>query len=334
MKKILLYGAGPMAVEYAKVLMAMQKDFDVIGRGEASAKLFEEKTGKKVLLNNLQHSNSSPVGEDKGEVAKENAANNFIQSSDYSSAIVAVSMEQLGNVTRHLLDNNFKTILVEKPGGLNGADIQAVSNLATEKNATVLLAYNRRFYASVLAAEKYINEDGGLTSMHFEFTEWSHVIEPLQKAEGVKENWFLGNSTHVVDLAFYLGGNADKISCFKSGSLAWHPSGAAFAGSGITDKNVLFTYNANWNAPGRWGVELMTNNYRIILKPLEKLQIQKKGSVAIEEIVIDDKLDKDFKPGLYLQTQLFLQSDFSKFSNIHQQAEKANGIYHQMINAV
>ncbi|MEY2829122.1 MAG: hypothetical protein RIQ33_980, partial [Bacteroidota bacterium] len=33
-----------MAVEYAKVLMAMQKDFDVIGRGEASAKLFEEKT--------------------------------------------------------------------------------------------------------------------------------------------------------------------------------------------------------------------------------------------------------------------------------------------------
>ncbi|MEY2828832.1 MAG: hypothetical protein RIQ33_690, partial [Bacteroidota bacterium] len=236
-----------------------------------------------------------------------------------------------GNVTRHLIENNFKTILVEKPGGLNGADIQAVSNLATEKNATVLLAYNRRFYASVLAAEKYIHEDGGLTSMHFEFTEWSHVIEPLQKAEGVKENWFLGNSTHVVDLAFYLGGNAKEISCYKSGSLAWHPSGAAFAGSGITDKNVLFTYNANWNAPGRWGVELMTNNYRIILKPLEKLQIQKKGSVAIEEILIDDTLDKDFKPGLYLQTQLFLQNDFSKFSTIHQQAENANGVYKKMV---
>ncbi|MEN9523452.1 MAG: hypothetical protein RL065_1829 [Bacteroidota bacterium] len=308
MKKILLYGAGPMAVEYAKVLLALNKDFDVIGRGEASAKLFEEKTGKKVLLDTS------------------------INSTNYSSVIVAVSMEQLGNVTRQLIENNFKTILVEKPGGLNAADIQAVSTLATEKNATVLLAYNRRFYASTLAAEKIIAADGGIISMHFEFTEWSHVIEPLPKAEGVKENWFLGNSTHVVDLAFYLGGNAKEISCYKSGSLSWHPSGAAFVGSGITDKNILFSYNANWNAPGRWGVELMTANHRLILRPMEKLQVQKKGSVAIEEVLIDDILDKDFKPGLYLQTQSFLQNDFSRFSNIRQQAENANGVYSKMMS--
>ena len=37
-------------------------------------------------------------------------------------------------------------------------------------------------------------------------------IEKLNKVPGIKENWFLGNSTHVVDLAFYLGGKPKQIS--------------------------------------------------------------------------------------------------------------------------
>ena len=301
-KKILLVGAGPMAVEYAKVLNALTIDYDVIGRGEASAKFFFEKTNKKVITQNIDE---------------------YYVSENYDAAIVAVSMEQLTNATIKLLENNFKKILVEKPAGMKSSEIQQVASLAKEKNADVLIAYNRRFYASTLAAEKMMKEDGGPTSMHFEFTEWSHVIEPLQKAKGVKENWFFGNSTHVVDLAFALGGMPKEMTSYKNGLISWHPNGAAFAGAGITDKNVLFSYNANWNAPGRWSVEWLTNKHRFILKPLEKLQVQKLGSVAVEEVAIDDKLDKDFKPGLFLQTQSFLQNDFTRFINIHQQAENA-----------
>jgi predicted dehydrogenase len=308
--KILLYGAGPMAIDYAKVLLAMNIDFDVIGRGESSAKIFHEKIGKQVLIN--------PT----------------LNATDYDAAIVAVSMEQLGTVTEQLLALNFNKILVEKPGGINAEEIEKISKLCIEKNATILLAYNRRFYASVLAAENVIKNDGGISSIHFEFTEWSHVIEPLIKADGVKENWFLGNSTHVVDLAFYLAGNPEKISCYKSGKLAWHSAGAAFVGSGVTNKNVLFSYNANWNAPGRWGVEVMTNQHRLILRPLEKLQIQKKGSVAIEEFLIDDVLDKKFKPGLYKQTEAFLNNNFESFCTLKEQAENANGIYNKMMNCI
>ena len=50
-----------------------------------------------------------------------------------------------------------------------------------------------------------IAEDGGVTSFHFEFTEWSHQIQHLQKAPGVMDHWVLGNSSHVLDLAFHLG---------------------------------------------------------------------------------------------------------------------------------
>ena len=63
---------------------------------------------------------------------------------------------------------------------------------------------------------------------------------------------------HVVDLAFYLCGKPDEISCYTTGGLNWHSAASVFAGAGITKKNVLFSYNANWGAPGRWGVEIMT----------------------------------------------------------------------------
>ena len=85
MNKILLVGAGPMAVEYAKVLQSLAIEFDVIGRGEASAKTFFEKTNKTVITQNVDE---------------------YYVAAKYDAAIVAVSMEQLANATLKLLVNN------------------------------------------------------------------------------------------------------------------------------------------------------------------------------------------------------------------------------------
>jgi hypothetical protein len=32
-----------------------------------------------------------------------------------------------------------------------------------------------------------------------------------------------------------------------------------FAGAGVADNDALFSYHANWAAPGRWCVEILTN---------------------------------------------------------------------------
>ena len=45
---ILLVGCGPMAVEYLKVLSDIGSDVTVIGRGDDSARWFEEQTGLSV----------------------------------------------------------------------------------------------------------------------------------------------------------------------------------------------------------------------------------------------------------------------------------------------
>lgn len=290
---ILLIGAGPMAIEYAKILKYMGINPCVLGRGSESAKRFSDEIGISVIENGMD------------QFSKED------RFKDFNTAIVAVNENLLGDVTRNLIRQGIGKILVEKPGGLDNADIRSVASAAKRREAQVFVGYNRRLYASVQKAKEIIKEDGGVTSFDFEFTEWSHVISELKKDAGVKEEWFLANSSHVVDLAFYLGGKPESISCSISGTSEWHPRAMIYAGNGITEQGALFTYRANWDAPGRWAIEMLTKNHRLYLKPLEKLQIQKKGSVNVEFFDMDYSIDEKFKPGLYRQVEEFLKEDCS-----------------------
>lgn len=287
--KILLLGAGQMAEAYAKVLKALNTEFVVVGRSQKSAEIFETRTGVEVIAGSYE---------------------NFLSSDNSlpAKAIVTIDDELLHKAIIDLSNAGIKEILTEKPAGLFIDDIAAIKKTDDKNNTKVYVAYNRRFYASVIKALELINEDGGVKSFHFEFTEWSHKIEILDKPKIVLNRWLIANSSHVIDLAFFLGGKPKQINSHVSGNLSWHPDGCIFTGSGISDKDALFSYNANWNSPGRWGVEIMTNNYRLILKPLEKLQLMKKGSVNIEEADIDYSFDNNFKPGLFLQTKYFLEA--------------------------
>lgn len=292
-------GAGPLTIDYIKVLDALKIRYQVIGRGISSAKDCEEKTGVKVVTGGLE-----------SHVC---VCKNFP-----SAAIVAVGVEQLANVTKILLQNSVKKILVEKPGGLNENEISSVHEESKKRNAEVYVAYNRRFYASTLKAQEIIRADGGVRSFHFEFTEWSHEIVKMEKAPGVKENWLLANSSHVIDLAFFLGGKPKEISCYVGGELDWHPSGSIFTGAGISEGGALFSYHADWGAPGRWSVEVLTGNHRLIFKPMEKLQIQKIGSVAVEEVPLVDELDREFRPGLFLQVKALMDGDLLSLLKIEE----------------
>lgn len=300
-----LIGAGTMAQDYVKVLEALSTQIHVIGRGEQSASQFLEKTGLPVV---------------SGGVGKYLAQSPSLP----DAAIVCVGIETLASTCIQLIEAGVKRILVEKPAALDTAEIVSLNSTAAKAGAAVYVAYNRRFYSATLHAKRLIEEDGGLLSCNFEFTEWGHEIENLVKAPGVKEKWFLGNSTHVVDLAFYLAGVPRQLSCYTAGSLPWHTSASVFAGGGITERGVLFSYQANWGAPGRWGVEALTANYRLIFRPMESLQLMRKGSVRIEPVEIDDALDKAFKPGLYEQVSRFLEKRVDGFCTIKDQVNNWN----------
>jgi len=290
--RVLLVGPGNMGSEYCKVLQAQGHVPVVVGRGEASAQAFEEKFGISVVTG----------GVEKALVTIRDLP---------THAIVAAPYPELSATAVRLIEAGVRNVLIEKPAGVNIAEVKAIADAAEKAGAHVFVAYNRRFYASVARALEIIAEDGGATSMNFEFTEWSSSCEKAvaRYDEAHREVWFVANSTHVVDLAFFLAGEPAELSCYTRGGLSWHKSGCIYAGAGITERNVLFSYQANWAAPGRWGIEVLTAKHRLYLRPMEKLSIQELNSVEVKSVELSDERDRQFKPGLFDQVASFLSDD-------------------------
>lgn len=305
--KIWIIGAGGIALEYAKVLNSLNVEFVVIGRGEKSANSFKSQISHDVITGGLKA---------------------FLETQPPlpNKAIIAVGVEDLAESAIAIMRYGVKSVFMEKPGFCYPQEIDEVYKVAKETQSSIFLAYNRRFYSSVLKAEEIIKNDGGVLSFNFEFTEWPHTIEPSGKSRQVLNNWFYANSTHVVDLAFFLGGKPKDISCYTKGELSWHKP-SVFAGAGVTENGALFSYQANWGAPGRWVLEILTKNHRLYFKPMESLQIQINGSVAVNAVEIDNKLDVDFKPGFYLETKTFIEGDYGRLCSIEEQVRTVKDIY-------
>ncbi len=225
-RPIWLIGTGPIGVEYAKILDSLGEPFLAIGRGEASAKAFWEAAGQEVVTGGLE---------------------SFLGSTNETPqrAIVAVNVEALFPVTMALLDQGVREILVEKPAGLDEHQKSLLAETESRTGASVFVAYKRRFYSSIIAAERAIQDDDGVVSLHFEFTEWSHKIVDFDAPASAKKNWFLANSAHVVNMAFFLVGFPTEMCSFVARSLPWHTAASVFAGSGVSDTGALFSYQAN-----------------------------------------------------------------------------------------
>jgi hypothetical protein len=67
----------------------------------------------------------------------------------------------------------------------------------------------------------------------------------------------------------------------------------------------------------------LTRKHRLILRPLEKLQVQRVGSIDVAPVEIDDYLDLQFKAGLYKQVDAFLNGHPAGLCTIAEQAKNA-----------
>ena len=282
-----LVGCGGMARAHAKVLQAMNVPFAAFGRGAESARQFAAEIGVEPRMGGVESALTGAT----------------------ERAIVAVDVPGLEETTRALLRRGVREILVEKPAAMTPAGTRVLAADAARAQARVFVAYNRRFYASVRRALEIVAADGGVTSCRFEFTERAAYIAGAAIASETKRHWFFANSTHVLDLAFFLAGDPVSLAGETSGGLDWHPAGAVFAGAGRTAGGALFSYHADWTGPGRWGVEVVTRRHRLFLQPLEELRVQKAGQMTVESAPVGDDLDARFKPGIYRQLAAFLAGE-------------------------
>jgi len=289
-----------MAEEYIKVLQALNVEVKVITRGEGKATKLASKYNVDISWGNVKS-----ILSEKSNLP------------DY--AIVAVSIEELYGVVLNLIDAGIKYILVEKPVSLTQIEIDRVASFSKQKEVEIYVAYNRRFYSSVNFLKKAINEDGGVTSINFEFTEWVHTIDTNKFPPPVLDKFLIANSSHVIDTVFFLAGRPKVLSSFISGnSIEWHKTSSIFVGSGITENDILFSYSSNWGAPGRWGIEVCTNKRKYYLRPMERLSVQEKGSVHISDYDEDYSIDEKFKPGLMNMVNAFFNRNSEGLCSINE----------------
>lgn len=228
-----------------------------------------------------------------------------------SHVVIASPIDTLTSTAICVLAAGVSNVLIEKPAAVTLAESERLVAAAAAGKARVCVAYNRRFYASVRTALTRMRERRErIVSVLFEFNEsMPDGSGPIGHSSGVCERWLIANSLHVIDLALFSVGRPDlsRSLFLQAGALPWHPSGSVFAGAGITEQNVLFSYHANWCGPGRWGVEWVTASERYVFRPLEELAVIPCGGLAPEKVPLIDDLDKRFKPGVFLQDKAFIE---------------------------
>ncbi|MEO1040285.1 MAG: Gfo/Idh/MocA family oxidoreductase [Pseudomonadota bacterium] len=288
-----LIGAGAIAVEHYKAMAACGRTVQVFGRGEASAAAFTAATGAQAGVGPLE--------------AQLDALDALPR-----QAIVAVSVSALADVTRLLLERGVERILLEKPGGVTLDDVRALAE--ADRSDRVRLAYNRRFFPAARTARVCIAADGGLTSLHFEFNENTPVVAGLtQHSDAVKANWFLANSTHIADMAFFMAGMAgapkdvELDAAVVRGAFDALPPNLSAAGAGSLG-DAVFSYLADWRAAGRWGIEMGTPKRRLVLKPIETLQAIERGSFGMKPVELIDAEPDGIKPGFYNMHAAFAEN--------------------------
>lgn len=100
----------------------------------------------------------------------------------------------------------------------------------------------------------------------------------------------------------------------------------------VSPTQVLFFLSGKLECSWSLGIEILTSQHRLYLRPMEKLQIQNTGSVDISEVEIDDQLDKEFKPGFYLEAKSFIEGNIERLCSIEQQMIHIDKIYDKILD--
>ncbi len=288
-KSVLIIGSGYIALEYVKALKKLKiKNIEILSKSKNS------------LDNKVLSEYKIIFGGFEKKI-------NLIEKKDLT--IIATPINLLVKAATLAIKSGQENILIEKPGSLFKTDLIILEKLI--KKQKVRIAYNRLFYPNFQKLKILSKIDGGITSCKFDFTEWVHTIPFGKYKKDVYRRWGISNSLHVISMAMELIGMPKKITTSQHGNLKWHHTGSIFVGNGISEKNIPFSYHANWEGGGRWGIEVVTKKNVYRLSPLEKLFVLKKGTTEWKEIQIKNIFPK-IKMGLAEEIVIMLDDALEK----------------------
>ena len=276
--KIAIIGAGYMAEEYLKVLLAKKIPCEAIfSRTVSKSKILKKKYNIKKIYTSL---------------------NGLKNDNEINSLIIAVNAESTQNLINNLDIHKYR-VLCEKPVGINFEETKKI--ISKIKNKYFYVALNRRFYSSNLKAYNLVNMNRSKRLISIRDQELQN-----SKSNLYNKNLMYWNSVHLIDyINIYARGKLLKIQRlkrFKDNKFSENLTRLIFS----SKDEVL--YHCNWNSPGPWSVNIIQKNHRIEMKPLENL-VQEKliKNKRIITYYNKSKIDCILKPGLSLQVSEFLK---------------------------
>ena len=184
--------------------------------------------------------------------------------------IIATPTASLAAAAERLASLGFRRLLIEKPVSLRSAEIDRLARRLEQDGVDAVCAYNRVAYPSCHEVRACAAREG-ITSCTYTVTERIKPDWPQRFPAEELARWGIANSLHVLSMAHGLIGLPAAWNGQRSGALPWHPSGAVFVGSGISERSIPFAYHADWGSTGRWSVEVHTRVASYRLCPLEEV---------------------------------------------------------------
>ena len=226
-------------------------------------------------------------------------------------AIIATPSTTLVEMAEHLLKLGYKRLLIEKPVAFESAVIDGLAAMCKSHDVDAFVAFNRIAYPSFIEARSRVYNDGGISSCSYTITElvsddWPKLYPPTELAR-----WGISNTLHVVSMAHGLIGWPYEWNSICAGSMEWHKTGSVFVGSGISDKNIPFSYHGDWKSRGRWSIELHTVGTSYRFCPLETLCIKHDALADWEDLHLE-VFDKTLKAGIAEQVAAALDSSIGR----------------------
>lgn len=181
----------------------------------------------------------------------------LIASSDrWDALIIASTTESVLGLLRSAIETG-KPILVEKPVAVHSSEL----NVLDLSNPRVLVAYNRRFYASVAAAREFLGA-AGPAIIHCEIPE---SVRRDDEGRLVTAPVRL-NSVHVFDLLNHLLGGLTITHAQLLDSR--RPDNGGYM-TAVSARGDLCSISTNWNAPANFSLTIDRDGERFELRPLE-----------------------------------------------------------------
>ncbi len=241
-----------------------------------------------------------------------NSIENLFEKTQADIVVNAASVFSIYDVSINLLKYPW-TILIEKPPGLNYNQALNLKDEILKNNSKVFVALNRRHYSSTRKALSLLANDNSRRVVNV--LDQQDLNDPIRLGMNdlIQKNWMYANSIHLIDyFSIFCRGNIVNIHS----SSEWDNNNPFLVSSKLDyDSGDIGYYQAIWNAPSPWSINVINSSLRLEMKPLEKLTKQNYPNRNSIDVKIDN-VDLSFKPGLRHQAYLLVNSLSNKNSTL------------------